>query len=153
MVQEYTDRCYIPCAIRREELKEDKFARALALAAWKEKIRNAWNEVHFVSIDSGPTEGLPVGTSLQVTAEIFLGPLSSDDVLVEVYYGELDPNGAIAVGHTMETGCTKDFGNGTFRFEGSILCHETGQQGFTMRVIPSHPDLAEKHETALITWV
>ena len=37
----------------------------------------------------------------------------------------------------------KDLGNGMHRFEGAIVCQETGQLGFTVRIIPSHPDLAE----------
>ena len=41
---------------------------------------------------------------------------------------------------------------GDTRFEGTILCNQTGQLGFTVRVIPHHDDLAQKHETTLITW-
>lgn len=152
MVQEYADRCYIPCSIRRIELKNDQRKRAIELAQWKEKVRNAWPQAHFVNIDSGPTEGLPVGSNLQVTAEVYLGDLGSSDVTVEMYFGQLDPDGQIPEGRTMEMNCVKDLGNKTFRFEGAILCRETGQLGFTIRVIPSHPDLAQKHETALVTW-
>ncbi len=152
MVQEYTDRAYIPCSRRKRELIDDKRARALALAHWKERIQANWPQVRFVNVDCGPTEGLPVGSSLQVTTEVFLGPLDSTDVTVEIYFGDVDPHGQIPLGRTMEMTCTKKLGNGTFRFEGAILCRETGQQGFTMRVIPYHTDLAEKHETALITW-
>jgi len=122
------------------------------LAEWKARVRAAWPQVHFVSVDSGPTEGLPVGSSLQVNAEVYLGDLKCSDVTVEVYYGELDPQGQLPIGRTMEMTCLKEVGNGTYRFEGAILCRETGQLGFTVRVIPSHPDLAHKHETALINW-
>ncbi len=152
MVQEYTDRAYIPCSARRIELMENNRARALVLAHWKEKIAANWSQVRFVNVDCGPTEGLPVGASLHVTAEVFLGPLTSSDVTAEVYFGELDPVGQIPKGHTVEMTCTKSLGNNTFRFEGAILCKETGQQGFTVRVLPYHADLAEKHETTLIVW-
>ena len=152
MVQEYADRAYIPCSVRRIELMANNHERALELARWKERVRAVWGQVRFITMDSGPTEGLPVGSSLQVTAEVHLGTLSSSDVTAEVFYGELDPAGQIPIGRGMEMTCTKDLGNGTYRFEGAILCRETGQQGFTVRVIPYHADLAQKHETALITW-
>lgn len=153
MVQEYTDRFYIPCSSRRIEFRKEGRRRAIELAQWKEKIHRCWAQMHFVNVECGPTEGLAVGSSLQVTAEAYLGELKSEDVTVEIYYGELDPHGQIAEGRTVEMACTKDLGNGTARFEGAILCKETGQLGFTVRAIPNHPDLAQKHETALITWM
>jgi len=153
MVQEYADRCYIPCSIRRATLMENKRERALALSHWKDRVRALWHQVSVVNVTSGPTEGLPVGSSLQVSAEVYLGELNERDVTVEMYYGDLSPNGQIPHGYTMEMMCAKALGNGVYRFEGAILCKETGQQGFTIRVIPDHEDLAQKHETGLIVWV
>ena len=152
MVQEYTDRCYIPCSNRRLELMEKDRSRAIALAKWKSYVEANWSQVQFGAIESGPTEGLPVGQELQVSAEVRLGQMSSDDVTVEIFFGDLDPHGNLPVGRTQEMQCAKELGNGLFRFEGAIRCQQTGQQGFTIRVIPSHPDLAQKHETALIKW-
>jgi starch phosphorylase len=152
MVQEYADRCYIPCSIRKSTLIENKRARALALSHWKDRVHQLWDKVNVVSVASGPTEGLPVGSSLQVSAEVYLGELTEKDVTVEIYYGDLSPNGQIPHGYTMEMSCAKVLGNGVYRFEGAILCKETGQQGFTIRVIPNHEDLAQKHETGLIVW-
>ncbi len=152
MVQEYSDRCYIPASTRRAGLVADDRVRALTLAQWKRRVRDAWNQVRIVSVESGPTEGLPVGSNLQVTAEVYLGELTSEDVTVEVYYGDLDPSGQVPLGHTVEMACTKELGKGGYRFEGAILCEQTGQQGFTVRVIPYHADLAQKHETTLVTW-
>lgn len=152
MVQEYADRCYIPCSIRRATLMENKRERAMSLSHWKDRVRSLWHQVNVVNVASGPTEGLPVGSSLQVSAEVYLGELTEKDVTVEMYYGDLSPNGQIPHGYTMEMMCAKSLGNGVFRFEGAILCKETGQQGFTIRVIPDHEDLAQKHETGLIVW-
>ena len=152
MVQEYSDRCYIPCSIRRLELIGNDWARARELAQWKERMQALWGQVNFVSVDSGPREGLPFGSSLQVTAEVHLGELTSSDVTVEVFHGDLDPQGQVPAGKTVEMTCTKDLGNGTYRFEGAFRCEKTGQQGFCVRVIPNHADLAQKHETALVTW-
>jgi len=152
MVQEYTDRCYIPCSIRRIQLMENQRKRALALAHWKEKVHNAWPQVRLDKVDSGPRRGLTYGSSLEVTAEVHLGELASSDVTVEVFYGDLDPDGQVPVGKTVEMVCTKEMGNGLAQFQGAILCDKTGQQGFTVRVVPSHPDLAQKHETTLVTW-
>lgn len=152
MVQEYSDRFYIPCATRKLALIKNDRKRALALAAWKQKVHEQWAAVRVHRVESGPTEGLPVGTSLQVTAELHLAGLAPDDVLAEVYYGALDTQGNVVDGELAPLQCVKDLGNGLYRFAGAINCERTGQQAFTVRVIPSHPDLFQKQEMALITW-
>ncbi len=152
MVQEYTERFYLPCTIRRRELYSDGRARAKALAAWKQDIRRNWDKVRIASTDSGPTEGLPYGSSLQVMAEVVLGKLSKDDVTVEIYFGDTDGSAQVIHGKTVTMECAKKLHDGVYRYEGAITCEKTGLQGFTVRVIPSHDDLAQKHETALVTW-
>ncbi|MBX3175750.1 MAG: alpha-glucan family phosphorylase [Candidatus Hydrogenedentes bacterium] len=152
MVQEYTDRCYIPSSNRRNALKADGRKRALALSAWKQRVHKLWPKVRIASVESGPTENLPVGTHLSVSAVVHLGELTSKDVTVEVYYGTLDTEGQIEHGHWSEMKVAAEPEKGDVRFEGSILCNQTGQLGFTVRAIPSHEDLAQKHETTLIAW-
>ena len=151
MVQEYADRCYIPCSVRRNDLMGNGRERALALAGWKEKVRNAWSQVRILDVEAGDRKGLPVGTRLPVSATIAAGDLCEDDITVEIFHGDLDPQGQIPTGRTVEMDFVEK-NDGKYRFEGAIQCDQTGQQGFTIRVIPSHPDLAQKHETTLIQW-
>lgn len=152
MVQEYCDRFYVPCATRKLALIENHREKALALAAWKATIRHEWPHVRVTGVESGPTEGLPVGANLMVTAQVHLAGLKSSDVLAEIYFGGVDTQGQIIGGEAAEMKCVKDLGDGNFRFEGAIHCEKTGSQGYTVRLIPSHPDLFNKHELALITW-
>lgn len=152
MVQEYTDRCYIPSGQRRNVMRADGRKRSRALAAWKQRINALWPQVSINRVESGPSENLPVGTNLSVTAELHLGELTSTDVTVEVYYGQLNAEGQIVDGVSSEMTYVAGDKSAAPRFEGSIKCDRTGQLGFTVRVIPSHEDLAQKHETTLITW-
>jgi starch phosphorylase len=152
MVQEYTERFYLPCTARRAQLYSDGSARAKALAAWKQHIRRNWDKVRVASTESGPTEGLLYGSSLQVMAEVVLGKLSMEDVTVEIYYGDTNGSDHVIDGRTMRMECVKKLHDGVYRYEGAITCEKTGLQGFTVRVIPNHNDLAQKHETALVTW-
>ena len=43
-------------------------------------------------------------------------------------------------------------GKGTYLFHGRIPASESGAYGFNVRVIPTHPILAQAHELRLITW-
>ena len=152
MVLEYGERFYIPFSKRRNDLRANNRERSLALTAWKQKVVRCWSKVHFKNVECGPTEGLPFGSNLQVTAEVCLDELTSDDVVVEIYYGDIDREDQIAKGRTVAIECTKQLDSKVYRFEGGIQCSKTGLQGFAMRVIPSHPDLGHRHETGLITW-
>ncbi|MFP4501544.1 MAG: alpha-glucan family phosphorylase [Candidatus Hydrogenedentota bacterium] len=152
MVQDYTDRFYLPMSHRKVEFKQATRQRAHELALWKKKVRNNWSNVAITKVDSGARDGLPWGSHLDVWAELSLDGLTEKDVTVEIYYGDIDPSGQVTHGRAVEMKCTGEVGKNTYRFEGAIVCERTGQQGFTVRAIPHHPDLAEKHETALITW-
>jgi len=152
MVQEYAMRFYLPCTLRREVLRADGRKRSVELTAWKEKVRGVWGNVKFTKLESSSPEELMYGSSLPVTAELFVDKLSKEDVLVEVYYGDVTPSGEVEKGKPIRMECTADLGDNVFRYEGSVPCEKTGLQGFMVRAIPSHPDLANKHETTLIAW-
>lgn len=152
MAEEYTERLYLPSTIRRNVFRQDNRKRAIALAEWKQKVRDHWKDIRVVEVGSGPTENLPFGSSLSVRAKLKLGGLKREDVTVEAYYGELDPLGRIINGNAVEMECVGDASDEVLDFQGALVCDRTGQLGFTVRIIPNHPDLAQKHETTLIIW-
>jgi starch phosphorylase len=152
MVREYCTRFYIPSTIRRAELRVDKRRRSGDLAAWKQKVRECWGQVHFVKVQSGSRDGLPYGSKLSVQADVALAALDEEDVTVEIYFGDIDRYGRIPEGTPVEMDFVGRTEDKAWRFEGAIHCRKTGQQGFCVRVIPNHEDLAQKHETGLISW-
>jgi starch phosphorylase len=152
MVEEYGELFYLPSTRRRNELRANDRERFRQLAAWKEKIRKSWDKVRFASVHSGPAESLPFGSSLSVTTEVFLHDLTPEDIIVEIYYGDVDAFGRLPAGKAIKMACAGKRDGGVYRFEGAVTCDKTGQLGFSLRVIPNHPDLAQKHETAMITW-
>jgi len=41
---------------------------------------------------------------------------------------------------------------GMHRYAGVIPCEQSGLHGYTLRVVPHHPDLNNVMSTGLITW-
>ncbi len=41
---------------------------------------------------------------------------------------------------------------GAWQFTGVIPCRSSGQQGYAVRVLPRHPDLANPFEPNLVSW-
>ena len=152
MVRDYATNFYEPASKRAVELRMNKRARSLALADWKSLVRSTWQDVHFTDLGHGPTEELKFGTMLPVYATVSLGKLTDKDVIVEAYYGEVDAHGRIQNGNSVLMKAAGKIDGSVYRFTGEVPCDRTGEQGFQIRLIPSHPDLAQKHEMALITW-
>jgi starch phosphorylase len=41
---------------------------------------------------------------------------------------------------------------GLYRYAGSFVCEQAGRYGFTVRVVPNHPDLMSPAELGCISW-
>ena len=48
---------------------------------------------------------------------------------------------------------SKNEDSGTLNYEGNISCLNTGEFGYTLRVLPNHPMLINKFELGVIRWV
>ncbi|MBI2941389.1 MAG: alpha-glucan family phosphorylase [Chloroflexi bacterium] len=153
MVREYTERYYVPAAARHRELAADSAARARALAAWRARVQAGWGQVRVVGADSLPLPELPVGSDILVRARVHLGALTPDDVAVELYIGRVDAKGEIAAATTTPMHHLGQDREGLALFEANAVpCRTSGLHGYTVRVLPRHPDLTTPFVPGLITW-
>jgi len=153
MVQEYTERLYVPAAKSHEDFAREDCAAAVQLSQWKSKIRKDWPQVRVNDVEVGnqDRQNIPVGESLQLRARVHLGPVDPQHVRVEAYHGESDDgsikNPAVTVlaeGHQN--------GDGSYIYQGTVPASESGAYAFSIRVVPTHPHLMQSHELRLITW-
>jgi starch phosphorylase len=89
-----------------------------------------------------------------VSANIYLGSISADDVAVQLYEGVLDRDGEIERGraHNMLLEGPGDKGKGWYRYQIEFTSEATGRHGYSVRVIPNHPDARHTLHLGLITW-
>ncbi len=142
MVREYTERLYLPSHVRRARFAESDAARARTLSAWKSRVSAAWKDVGVLKVENGVPGQIQVGDMVRVRAEIALGPLSPDDVAVELCLGRLTADGEI--NSSAEVTAMRPVGgqDGHVVYETEYgPCTLSGSVGYTVRVIPSHPDL------------
>jgi starch phosphorylase len=153
MLYEYVERLYWPAARRYLHLTEDRAAAARALAAWKERLRRAWPRVRIAAVEA-PTTDIAVGMELPVRAIVELGELTPDDVAVQLYDGPVDAHGNITGGQAVDMAVDAALSDkqGTYMYVGAIPCRTSGLHGYSVRVLPRHPDLASPFEPGLITW-
>jgi starch phosphorylase len=91
MVREYVSSLYVPAAASSRNLADGAggFGPARELAAWKQRVVQAWPQVRIEHVET-EADGQALGSALTVRVSVALGPLTPDDVTVEVVYGRPD---------------------------------------------------------------
>jgi starch phosphorylase len=150
MVRDYVVRMYEPAARRCDALAADNHARARALAAWKHRVVADWSAVRAEVVD-GDDGVIDLGAERTVTAAVELGPLTPADVAVQLIHGSVGQNNELSTTGVLPMHRADGDGR-CHRYVGSFTCERAGRYGFVVRVVPSHPDLANVAEVGLVTW-
>ncbi len=153
MVQEYTERFYVPVSRRYQQFLSNGLTDAKKLSSWKENVQKYWQKIKIESVTTGPLNDLKVNVQLTVQTVIYLGNLTPDDVTVEIYSGKVDALGTIITPETATMNLVRSLGDGKYLFEGRCAsCQKSGNYGLTIRVLPFHPYLATRFLPGLISW-
>lgn len=153
MVKDYVVQMYEPIASRTDALSAGGYSRAKALAAWKQRVASAWSEVQVVSVDADSGSGqIDLGEVRSVTASIELGSLGPDDVAVQLLHGRVVAGDELADTELVQMSLSAANGDGPARYSGAFTCDAAGRHGFTVRVVPAHPDLSMSAEMGCIAW-
>jgi starch phosphorylase len=154
MVRQYATKFYMPANENRISLMKNDWAEAKSFLQWKKKMIENWSKVKFNKIDSTQTsDDIQIGAAFKLSAELNLGGLSPDDVVVQIYYGKLDDQSEAFANSYVNMECTnKTTKTGKYKYEGEIASNKTGQFGFTLRILPNHKLLTNKFELGLIKW-
>ena len=150
MLSDYLECLYRPAMDRFDALRAENAAGARDLAAWRGRVRKAWPKVRIEEVQ-GPDSDLVVGASLDVRARVRLGALTPEDVTVQVYCGVMDSQGRLAGARAepMQAGEAED---GAVGYRGSVTCERSGRFGYTVRVLPRHPQLCHPYLPGLLRW-
>jgi starch phosphorylase len=153
MVGAYTERFYLPLDAHYRHLMADGMARARALAAWKARVRKSWPQVQVGAVDADVLTEVQVGSEFQVQARVHLGTLTPEDVAVELYIGRVDASGDVVDARAMPMEPAEPVDEGTYLYRTrAITCPSSGLHGYTLRLLPHHPDLTTPFLPGLIVW-
>ncbi len=150
MVKEYTRRFYVPMIQQSVEIEKNNYAEARTLATWKDKIKQAWPELHLYV--EGQREGqLSLGQGIDVRAWVHTDKLQPEELTVELVYGEAT-NEHIVIQHVLPMEYVKHESDGSYSYQLHLQPPTSGSIAFGVRVLPNHPAPAGKHEIGLIRW-
>jgi starch phosphorylase len=152
MVQEYAERFYMPNYNHVLETTTPNLDNGLAYAAWHNKVGSSWKQVQIRNVTVAGKQ-VKVGTDVEVEAEVSLGPLTPDDVRVQLYYGSLNTRGEIGmVGDVLDMQPSGKNGKGEYTFTARVTYNTSGERGLSVRVVPYHEYLRTPFIRGLITW-
>jgi glycogen phosphorylase len=154
MVRDYVEQMYEPMAGRADVMAQGQYARARALAAWKQRILAAWSDVRVHAVDSEEkTAVADLGATRHVKVLVSLGRLSGDDVAVQLLHGPVGPNDELTE-TSVVTLSLAGLGEEPheYLFQGSFVCERAGRYGIAVRVLPFHPDLVIPAEMGCVAW-
>ncbi|MDQ3305840.1 MAG: alpha-glucan family phosphorylase [Actinomycetota bacterium] len=151
MVRDYVEELYEPTAARADALAADRFARARALAEWKQRVRACWKGVHIDTVD-GHDMAPDLGGEQVVEVVVALGDLAAGDVEVQVLHGPVGHNDELGEVSIVTMAPAGEAGDGHLRYRATLTCDRPGRYGLTARIVPAHPDLVTPVELGLVTW-
>lgn len=154
MVQEYFEKFYLQAYEKRRELQKDKWKKASELADWKDKVIQKWSQIKINKVLNGKSnKSIYVGEEFPVEAEINLGELTSDDVEVQLYFGPVEKQDNPESNSTVVMSPSDSkMTNGVIIYKGDIVTGHSGQQGFTIRIVPKNPMLTNPFDVGVVYW-
>ncbi len=152
MVQEYTEKLYLPALEEKQALSADGIAGAIQRARDEARLRANWESIRVEQVEADTAHPLGVRESLRVSAEVNLGKLTPQDVQVQIYFGRLDNESRIIDGQHMDMHYEQDLGGGRHRYSGSVPTTTSGKHGFAVRVVPGCDSLKGVVLPGLIRW-
>jgi starch phosphorylase len=152
MLLDYSNNFYFPALKNYRKIVKDDFAESRSLAAYMAKLKESWDLLKIIKLESSAKPVMQRGDSLIVTAHIDLGALGPSELLVELYHGSISSQSReIQNARRVEMKSTGQEGT-VYRFQVRIECADTGWQGHTVRILPKHEALVHPYRTGFIKW-
>jgi starch phosphorylase len=156
MLRDYVNDLYVPAGRSARAVSENDYAGARELAAWRQRVTQAWPSVSVAHVDASGAGEIPsLGSTLHVRAVVSLGALTPKDVDVQAVYGRVDQTDQIIGGGVVSLqpaslGEAAAGAEEAVAFEGDVPLASTGAFGYAVRMLPFHPLLATPVELGLM---
>ena len=155
MLDDYLDRFYNKLATRSSHLRENSFAEAKAIAAWKEEVAQHWDSFQVesftcskdLSVD-GPVVGQEYSFNLVIDRKDLQGMLGAEVVVTK----ENSENHQLELLYTKQFELKKEEGSKLF-FELKTTPSEAGIHKMGFRVYPVNKELPHRMDFAYIRWI
>lgn len=146
MVRDYAEGSYLPAMRSWQRMEQHGGQAARELVAFTDRIGEAWPSVRVGGITLHGAADAHVGKRIHISADVYLAPLRTDDVVVQAIHGRVGASGYLVSPAVTELTPSRTDA-GAVVYEGVWTCEETGAQGCTVRVVPRYDQYASMADT------
>jgi starch phosphorylase len=152
MLMDYSNQFYLPALKNYRRMFKDEYGEAKSLAAYFGKLKESWDDLKIVKLESNAKPVMQRGDALAVTALIELGALKPEDLQVELYYGAVSSQSREIENAVRAEMKSIGQEGGVYQYQVRVECTQTGWQGHTVRILPKHEALVHPYRTGFIKW-
>jgi starch phosphorylase len=151
MVGQYVANCYLPASQLGHRYAENGFALATSVAAWKARVRGAWDGVTMRRLDTSARR-IQFGESVCLQLGVRLNGLTPDDVVVEAVMSRAigEPGDGQRSYRFAAAGAHDNDGEWLFRLD--LSPEFCGHLDYVIRAYPYHEALAHPFEMGRMIW-
>lgn len=154
MLDDYFERYYNKLIGRTIKIRESNFETAIQMAAWKQKVKSAWDAIEVKSIKVPDPTVRPLNFGENFVAEITLNTagLESGEIGIELLFGKKlhDKIDEIVFIEKMNI---VGSGDGWVQYHINVPVYRAGVYDYTFRIFPNHPDLPHRQDFPLVKWI
>ena len=153
MLTDYVNQYYDPQFARSSMIQADDYALARRLAAWKQQMRENWDNIKVVSYTQpAASYSLEPGRNLTSEVVLDLGQIKPEDIGVEMLFTTYDAKGKLHIREICEFQLD-EFNEGIAKYSASIFPERTGMYQVATRVYPKNALLPHKQDLPLVKWL
>lgn len=152
MLCDYLNNLYIP-QIRTITSSYSNPDNINTLVEWEKNIRDNWNNVRIISQGSLDELSTNAGDNTKMACKVYLGNLTPDDVMVELYYGKFSNTTLFTDGTYQEMKLKDTLDNNIYEYESDLAIDNGGNYGYTFRILPKNDLLINKQDLGLVKWL
>lgn len=153
MVSEYVEKLYVPANKKGAYFVDNDYAIARDVAAWKTKIRKAWDHVSLRRLDA-PAKQINFGDLLNFKVAVKLNGLQPEDVIVELLLcRQYKKRMRLTNFKHFKFDCVGMVSPQEHLFELNYAPELCGRQEYYLRIYPYHPALTHPLEMGMTIWL
>lgn len=152
MVDEYVTKFYLPASNKSLLYADNDFAGARKIAAWKAKIKNAWQAVTLRRLDS-PCERVNFSEALNFKVAAKLNNLEPEDVIIELLICRQFSKTRLCNFKHFRFEFIGNKDGEEHLFELKLTPELCGKQEYYIRIYPHHPLLTHPLEMGMMVWL
>jgi len=153
MIDDYIGKFYSKLAKRSAVLKENSFAKAKEIAAWKQKIASGWDSIEILKVDI-PDKLIhepKVGENYKLEVVLGIGSLNDKGIGAELVITKKDKNNNDMLYDVEELQLVRTEGNAMY-FELDYQLNRAGSFRYAFRMFPKNEDLPHRQDFCYVRW-